>query len=70
MTIKDIQYIEGLELVVNSQDVNYFLDILAVPAEDRADYDGLFVKIDEGELIEAYGFNGVPYLFKTATKLL
>lgn len=67
-TIADLEKRDDLELVTRDSDVQAIKDYLGGMADD---YDGFFVKIEDGEYTEIYGFEGtVPDLDKEVTKLI
>lgn len=68
-TIADIPD-EGYQLITDSQDV---FEVLAYLGNEvlADDYQGLFVKVGEGDYEEVYAFAGtVPELHKPVEKLL
>jgi hypothetical protein len=61
---------EDYQLVTDSQDVKAVLESMGQP-DLYEDYQGLFVKVGDGEYESVYAFCGiVPYLSKLATKIL
>ena len=60
MTISDVQD-EEYDLIMSYEEIDSTLKDLGC----KCDYDGLFLKIGDGEILEAYGFYGcVPALTK------
>ncbi len=69
-TIRDIKDRDDLSLVSDSYDVNGILDYIGASDSVKDDIDGLFVKTENAEYTEVYGFrNNVPYLSKRLWKL-
>jgi len=66
LTVGDLQNRRDLILVTDSQDVRAILDILGI----EGDYDFLLVKEVGGEIVEAYGGEGVPYVWKPVDILI
>jgi hypothetical protein len=73
MTIRDIEDRDDLLLVTDSQDVNMIKEYLGddVAKYDLECIDGFFVKVENGDYSEIYGFNGcIPCLSKEIYQLL
>lgn len=67
MTIEDLEKRGDLILVTDSQDVQELKNYLCLePQVPRIDQcDGFFVKVEDGDYTEVYGFWGIiPYLNK------
>lgn len=65
-TIKELRDPELL-LVTDSQDVRAVKDTIGFPA---LEYDGFFVKVENGDYSEVWGFLGtIPYVWKHAERL-
>ena len=64
-TVQNLNKRKDLILVTDSQDVKAIKDHLG-HHEDVEDFDGFFVKIEDGDYSEIYGFEGsVPWLGKS-----
>jgi len=66
-TIEDMEGREDFILVQDSQDIDATREFIADPRKEE--FDGYFVKIGEGEITQAYGFNGTPFLKASLTRL-
>lgn len=66
-TIGDIEDDEDFILVQGEDEVSETKEFIA--DKDKEEYDGLFVKIENGEIVQAYGFNGTPTLDNGLTRL-
>lgn len=71
--INDIERIvkdfNSFQLVDNSQDVKAIKEYFG-NSKKLADFDGFFVKVDNGDYSEVYGFEGfVPYTYKNFYKI-
>lgn len=67
-TIRDIDGRDDFTLVDVDTDVEATKDMLA--DKDKNDFDGFFVKIEDGEITQAYGFSGnIPNLDKSLTRV-
>jgi hypothetical protein len=65
-TIGDLQHRNDLNLVANSQDVEQcYYHLHMSPKENTI----LFVKILEGEYVEVYEAEGMPYNHKQITRI-
>lgn len=59
-----------LRLVVNRQEVESVFDHIGVSGTARKNYTSLFVKTEDDDYTEVWGFRGiVPYLNKKATRI-
>jgi hypothetical protein len=56
--IKDIQNRNDLQLITDSQDVKEIYDYFG-NRSNATMFDGFFVKIEEGDYSEVYGFHGI-----------
>ncbi len=66
-TIRELNERTDLQLVTDSQDVRETKKDLGRGAKE---YDAFLVKIDRGEIVEAWGFRGdVPFLDKVACRV-
>lgn len=73
MKIKDIEKRKDLQLLTNSQDVKFIKKYLGndIAQFDLECIDGFFVKEEDGDYIEIYGFSGcIPYLCKELYRLI
>lgn len=67
-TIADLNARNDLQLLTDSQDVKAILGDLG---QSYDDYQGLFIKVENCEYIEIWGFSGtVPYLHNHVENLL
>lgn len=66
--LQDLKHREDLILVTDNQDVDAIKEQFGNPIELK-EFDGFLVKVEEGELEEVYGFEGVPFWHKTAWKV-
>lgn len=68
-SIGDLQKRDDLQLLTDSQDVNAVKEYFG-NREAVKEFDGFFVKVEEGDLPEVYGFHGiVPNLDKDIYKI-
>jgi len=68
MLISQLPQDEGLQLVTDSQDVDNIKEYLGGIGND---YDSFFVRVEDGDFVEVYGFYGiVPRLDRTCYKLI
>lgn len=68
MTIQDLGSRKDLSLVTDSQDVELLLQYLHIT---QSCYGGLFIREIDGDIVEAYGFDGcVPFIHKQVYSLL
>lgn len=70
MIIQDIQNREDLVLVTNSQDTEEIRQSLA-HLKNVLKSDSFFAKIQDGDYVELYGFEGIiPLQYKTLIKII
>lgn len=66
-SIRDLNGRDDFDLVQVDTDIEFFLDYFGLPKDE---YDGLFIKQKDGEVVEAYGFSGiVPDLNKSVDRI-
>lgn len=65
MKVKDIDNRQDLILISDSQHIKPILKDLNSPH----DFDCIFIKAEDGEIIEAYGCFGIPYVYKSLYEL-
>lgn len=79
MLISDLEGRKGLLLACEAdiesirEAVRAFqvLNVTAPPPHDPEDYDGFLVRIDNGDYMEIWGYEGtIPYLDKHVTRLV
>jgi len=67
MLVSDLQDRQDLAFLSDSQDREWIVETLG---EDAEEFDSFFIKVSEGEVVEAYGMSGiVPWLWKEVTRL-
>lgn len=68
-TIKDLDKRQDLQLITDSQDVEAIKEHFGND-QDLEDFEGFFIKIDNGDYDEVYGFEGIiPDLEKDIYKV-
>ena len=66
-TIRDLDGRDDFDLVQVDTDIDHFHEFLGLP---KGEYDGLFIKVKDGDVVEAYGFDGnIPALNKGVDRI-